>query len=148
MRYEEQRPIAWSVRNASTRAKPARPSKDLPDYLPTASQNLRVGELFVARHVAVGDRPDVHETGVDRAGRTFPSVPTAGDHSDIVKCEDLVQVGSERLDIGENRTEHVRNDRVASVVHASVRHARGLVPLDIRLIAANTASTSPRAKAS
>ena len=44
-----------------------------------------VGELLVARYLAVGERPDVDEAGIDGAARTSAAVPASGHHAGVIQ---------------------------------------------------------------
>ena len=78
-------------------------------YLPMAVlKRVGVGELLVARHQAVGDGPDVYEAGVapgrSRPGRRAGRVPPPGRRP---AGRISSGSGSEPLDVGEDRAEHV-----------------------------------------
>src|SRR5215207_8867541 len=88
------------------------------------AESARIGELLVARHLAVRDRPDMDEASVDRTRGTRPAMPTAGEHADLVEPKDLVRAGGEPLDVGQDRPKHARDDRVGSVVDPSVGRDR------------------------
>jgi hypothetical protein len=42
-------------------------------------------------------------------------------------------IGREILDVREDRSEHILNDRLAAPIHGAVWHSFGLVPLDVGL---------------
>jgi hypothetical protein len=90
------------------------------------------GELLIPG-LAIAERPDVNEPGIDRTGRAHAAVPASGHHPSVIHREDLVGIGRESFHVRDDGLEHVLGDRLHAPVDATVRHPFALVPFDVGL---------------
>ena len=77
---------------------------------------MRVGELLIARHQAVGDGPDVHEPGLHRTLRAAPVMPAQRHDPGLVQRQDLVRGGGESLDKQQLETQRKMNERLGKLL--------------------------------
>src|SRR4051812_47298099 len=73
-------------------ARQCRPTRAATLLADRVAEPTRVGKLLIAGHLALGERPDVDEAGVNGTGRASPSVSPAGQNPGVVELQDLVGV--------------------------------------------------------